>query len=145
MDLEKLREHIETLQDYLDMHDPSTQDYQKALRALVTLQKMENELLESRTRVDNMEDDLKLKNKEAEFKRDLAMGEAELKAKHESNSKIATWVGLGATVLGVAGTIGAALLSARSNQRNLDKIIEAEHDPEDPMIIPQKTLGFIKK
>ena len=122
MDLEKLRGEIEAVQDFLTARSPDTPEYKQALECLQALQKVENDMLESRTKVGNMEDEIMIKKD------------------HEKHSRRSAW---GTAVLAASATIIAAGVGAVATMACTERVVRAEKDED--VILTSKALGFIPK
>lgn len=122
MDIDKLESEIEAIQDFLAVRSPDTEEYKQALECLQALQKIENDMCESRTRVDCSEDEIKIKKD------------------HEKHSKRSAW---GTAILAFAGAIGAAGIGAIATMACTERVVRAENDED--VILTSKALGFIPK
>ena len=122
MEIDKLEAEIESIQDFLALRSPDTEEYQQALECLQTLQKIENDMCESRTKVDCSEDEIKIKKD------------------HEKNSKRSAW---GTAILAALATVGAAGIGAVATMACTERVVRAEKDED--VILTSKALGFIPK
>jgi 2-oxoglutarate dehydrogenase complex dehydrogenase (E1) component-like enzyme len=122
MDVDKLQSEIEAIQDFLAVRSPDTEEYQQALECLQTLQRIDNDMCESRTKVDCSEDEIKIKKD------------------HEKHSTRSAW---GTAILAALATVGAAGIGAVATMACTERVVRAEKDED--VILTSKALGFIPK